>query len=66
MLARGLGLAVVWLLIAAGLWLVYRLVVLPYLVLTAEGYRVEHRARHAERDAQGLPFTRAEIDARGP
>lgn len=57
------GLALLWLLLAAALWLLHRLVVYPYLLYTTDFYRLEYRRRHAERQRAGKPFTRDEIEA---
>jgi len=59
---RWVGLLLGWLLVTAVVWLFHRLVVFPYLVYTADFYRVEHQRRSAERKGQGKPFTREEIE----
>lgn len=64
MIARWVALAALWVLFAAAVALVHRLVVFPYLVYTTDGYRLEHRRRHAQRKTAGKPFTRDEIEGR--
>lgn len=59
---RWIGLAFLWLLVTAVVWLFHRLVVFPYLVYTTDFYRLEHQRRHTERRRQGKPFTRDEIE----
>jgi hypothetical protein len=54
-------LLLVGLLITAVVWLFHRLVVFPYLVYTADFYRLEHQRRHDERRRENKPFTRDEI-----
>ncbi|HEX6201955.1 MAG TPA: hypothetical protein VF100_03060 [Thermoanaerobaculia bacterium] len=55
--AIGLG----WLALVALAWAVHRLVVVPYLLDTADLYREELQRRHRELRAKGIPFTRDEI-----
>lgn len=65
MILGWLGLALLFLALAGGLWLFHRLVVYPYLLYTTDYYRREHRRRHAERAKDGKPFTRDELERAG-
>jgi hypothetical protein len=64
MVAGWAAVFLVWAGFTAGVWLVHRLVVYPYLVYTTDAYRLEHRRRHRQRLAAGRPFTREEIEER--
>ncbi len=64
MLVEWAGIFLVLAAFAAIVWLVHRLVVFPYLVYTTDAYRLEHRRRHRQRQDEGRPFTREEIEER--